>query len=234
MTAFLTGLALGFASSAHCTAMCGPLVLATARIQGARSRVRRAQYAVLHHLARTATYALLAVPAGLAGHALALHGFGRAIAIAAGVALLGAAAGSLRLRGFTGVAALMSLFVTRVSTPALRLARARPRAGAIAIGVLNGVLPCGLVYAALAAASANESVTSAMLLMTGFGAGTSGVLIVMSLGAASIPAPLGVRLRPVAPVLLAIVAALLIARGVTTPSAHAAASMPVEHRTVIP
>ena len=93
----LAGLALGLASSAHCAGMCGPLVLSVGRL-AEPSRSAQLKFALLHHAARVLVYVVLAVPAGLASEALVLQGLGRAIAIAGGVALLLAAATSIRIR----------------------------------------------------------------------------------------------------------------------------------------
>jgi sulfite exporter TauE/SafE len=227
MTAFLTGLALGLASSAHCAAMCGPLVMAAGRIGRATARAPRLGQPLLHHAARTATYALLAAPAGLAAGAMAYRGLGRAVAVMAALALLVVAAGSLPI-GSGRAAAVLSRLVTRASAPALRLARSRPITGPLAVGVVNGLLPCGLVYGAMATAAATGSVVGAMTLMAGFGIGSSVTLIALAAGAASVPAALGARLRPLAPLVLVVAAAILVLRGVM-PSQHAPAGQHLHH-----
>ena len=222
MTAFLGGLALGLASSAHGAAMCGPLVLTIGRRLGGASRQSQLRYALLHHLGRVGVYAALAVPAGLGGEMLMLRGFGRALAIAAGILLLGAAVTSLRLPGVHRISARVSSIVARAFAPVLRWASTRAIAGPLATGALNGLLPCGLVYAALAAAATSGSVAGSTALMTGFGAGTAAVLVAVAVGAASIPASLRLRLRPIGPIVLAVTAGVLLVRGATTPHAHAA------------
>jgi uncharacterized protein len=228
MTPFLAGLALGLASSAHCAAMCGPLVLTAGRAIAARSRAAHAAQLVLHHAVRILVYALLAVPAGLAGESLALRGFGRAIAIAAGVVLLAAALGSLRAPAFGRIGDALTAAVARASTPILRWSRRHPAAGPLLTGALHGVLPCGLVYGALTTAVAAGSVGGSMRLMAGFGIGTSAVLLAISNGAAAITPSLRLRLRPLTPLVLAVTAAILIARGVL-PSHQHDAGAPAHH-----
>ena len=222
--ALLSGLALGVASSTHCAVMCGPLVLTVGRRLGGRSRAAQLRYAVLHHAGRVAVYAALAVPAGLGGQALVLSGFGRALALVAGGLLLAAAASALRLPFVDRVTSRVSAGVARAFTPVLRWASTRPIAGPLAAGALNGLLPCGLVYAALTAAAAAGSVPAAMLLMAGFGAGTSAVLIAIAVGSASISASMRTKLRPIGPVVLAVTALILIARGSAQPHPHGTAA----------
>jgi sulfite exporter TauE/SafE len=219
MSALLAGLALGFASSAHCVAMCGPLVLAAGRTAGPSSAARVLQ-PLLYHTGRTVTYALLAGIVGLAGETLVMHGLGRTLAVAAGTGLLIAAAGSLRGTGIDRLTGGLASRVVVLGTPMLRWARTRRVAGPLAAGVLNGLLPCGMVYGALTTAAATGSAGAAMLLMTGFGVGTAAVLIAMSAGAASMPPTVRARLRPVAPVVLAVAAVILITRGVAAPHPH--------------
>lgn len=215
----LAGLALGLASSAHCAGMCGPLVLSVGRL-AKPSRAPQVRFALLHHGARVCVYVLLALPAGLASEALALQGLGRAIAIAGGLALLLAAATSIRIRPIARLTSALSSIVTRRSGPVLRWAAGRPVAGPLATGALNGLLPCGLVYAALTTAAATGEVWAAAMVMAGFGLGTAPVLIALSAGAASVSASLRPLLRRAGPIVLVVTGLLLIARGVTGPHRH--------------
>ena len=225
MTAFVAGAALGLASSAHCVVMCGPLLATVARLHSSPSRAASLAQSLLHHAGRTAVYVLLSLPAGVAGESLAVRGFGRATAIAAGVLLLLAAAGSFRSVG--RLTAAISALAVGATAPLLRWSRARPVAGPLATGALNGLLPCGLVYGALTTAAASGSATGAMLLMTGFGAGTAAVLIALSAGVVALPAAR--RLRPLAPLALAAAAVLLLARGAAPLHDHRAPAPSVHH-----
>jgi len=220
--AFLAGIALGLASSAHCAAMCGPLVLTVGRRLAAPSFPQQLRHALLHHGGRLLVYALMALGAGMTGEWFVVRGAGRALAIAAGVFLLVAAAASAPPPAFRRIASGYSHLVARVSAPVLRWARGRPIAGPIATGAMNGILPCGLVYAALTAAAATGRVIPAVGLMCGFGVGTTPVLIAMTLGAAALPARVRLRLRPLGPIVLAVTAAVILVRGVTASHSHPA------------
>jgi sulfite exporter TauE/SafE len=220
VTTLLTGIALGLASSGHCAVMCGPLVLAIGRRSGAPSRRAQLHHVLLYHVGRVLTYVALAVPAGLLGEAFAFGGLDRALALVAGLLLLGAALESVRLGSAGRMLSAYSRWLARGSAPMVRWASSRPVAGPLTTGALNGVLPCGLVYAALTAAGASGGLPDAVLLMAGFGIGTAGLLVAMSLGAASLPAALRPRLRPLTPIVLALTAAILIARGIAPPHQH--------------
>lgn len=217
MTAFITGLALGAVGSAHCVGMCGPLVLTVGRIHARTSHRGQAQYALLYHAGRVLAYVALAIPAGLVGQTLVLHGFGRGLAIAAGLLLLASAVGlsGARLPGWFGSGG--SAIATRACTAAHAWRGAHPVAGSLAAGAANGLVPCGLVYAAVTAAAAMGSAADAFALMIGFGVGTVPALVALSLTATVMPLSLRARLRQLTPVVLALAAALLLARGLAPP-----------------
>jgi sulfite exporter TauE/SafE len=200
--------------------MCGPLVLTAGRAIAARSRARHLAQLALHHSARIFVYAVLALPAGLAGEMLVARGFNRVIAVSAGVVLLVAAMGSLRVRGLGRLGAALSNLVAMASKPVFGWSRTHPSLGPLLLGALNGMLPCGLVYGALTTAAVAGSVGGSVLLMAGFGVGTSAILIAISNGAAAITPSARLRLRPLTPLVLAVTAAILIARGVLPPHQH--------------
>jgi sulfite exporter TauE/SafE len=173
-----------------------------------------------YHGARAATYVALAAAAGFTGQALTSGGLGRAVSIGSGLFLLIAAARSGSLVRSTRRRRWWSGMLTRMCSGANRSARTGSLAAHALVGLVNGLLPCGLAYAAVIAAAGWGGVVSAMAFMTGFGLGTSPVLIAISLSTASFPLTLRSRLRRVAPLALVLTGVLLIARGVM-PAHHA-------------
>jgi hypothetical protein len=220
MTVLLTGLALGMAGSGHCAGMCGPLVLTLGRKPGRPSRRAHLRHAILYHSGRVATYVILALPAGVAGQALAVRGFGRALAVVgAAILLVGAlgAMGSLRSRLVGRFERGWSVAIARLCVTTGRLSQGHPLGGPVLAGAANGLLPCGLVYAAATVAAAHGSAVDAVVLMMGFGLGTMPALLALTVSAASIPLSLRMRLRRLTPAVLALTAALLLARALGPP-----------------
>ena len=178
--AFAAGLLLGVSGSVHCAAMCGPLVAvadgAAAR-QGGSSRWRgRAMY----HGGRMGVYALLGAAAGASGAAIEGRGFGRGLAVAAGLALMVqacVAAGAARGVAYSGPGTAASHRLAGAVSRAAGWLRRHGLARPSVMGALNGLLPCGLVYAALIAASGIGGVSAALSLMIGFGLGTLPALL---------------------------------------------------------
>lgn len=223
MTEILAGLALGAAASGHCAAMCGPLMLAWRQQSG----VGHAWVGVsVYHAARVATYAIGGALAGLAGQAVSAGGFAQGLSIAAGVSLILMA---VRRAGFwlpaaggSGTGAMLGRVLS-----GLRGRWGRHPVGAAAVsGVLNALLPCGLLYAAIAAAAAAADPGRSALAMVAYGVGTTPVLIGIWWSAARLSGVNRRRLAFVSPAVLAVTGVLLIGRGLDGGQAHSHSSSP--------
>jgi sulfite exporter TauE/SafE len=223
MMTMLAGLALGIAGSVHCVAMCGPLVM----LAGARRPAAGGPSAgvwvgrtVRYHAGRVLVYGALGALAGVGGAAAARAGFGRALAVVAGVALLGQAVAAMPWASRGRLAQGLAAAVTQVVGAVAGWLRRRGVQGPVALGALNGLLPCGLVYAALTAAAGLGSLPQAVGFMLAFGLGTAPVLVFLGLASGAVTARVPVRIRRAAPAVLAIVGLLLIVRGLRMPTAH--------------
>lgn len=210
----LTAALLGLLGSAHCLAMCGPLILAVSAPRHGNPARRLLQVGT-YHAGRVAMYALLGVVVGIAGSALAVAGIGRLVAVVAGLCLLVAATGTAIARrwpSWTGP----WISVAAHAAAAARVWQARhPVTGPFAAGLANGLLPCSMVYAALAVAVTASSIGQAAWTMAAFGAGTVPALAGLSAGAGHITPAWRRRLAGAAPAGLALVGLLLVARGLT-------------------
>jgi hypothetical protein len=175
-------LLFGLASGLHCVGMCGGIVAAFATrrvvpIAAAARGARQWRRQLAFNAGRVLTYALGGAAAGALGGAaqlmqgalpvqLVLFVLAQGVLILAGLYLLGA--GRLLARFESAGAPLWR----RVQPAAARLAAAPgPRAAALA-GMLWGLLPCALVYAALATATLAGGPVQGALAMLAFGAGT--------------------------------------------------------------
>jgi sulfite exporter TauE/SafE len=85
--------------------------------------------------------------------------------------------------------------------------------GLATLGLLNGLLPCGLVYVACAGATATGHGVSGAAYMAAFGAGTVPLMLAISLSGRLVPSPVRRKLRRLVPISIAAVAALLVLRG---------------------
>jgi hypothetical protein len=81
------------------------------------------------------------------------------------------------------------------------------------LGLLNGLLPCGLVYVACAGATATGGLMAGVQYMAAFGLGTVPMMLGISLSGRLIPIALRLQLRKAIPVSVFLLASLLILRG---------------------
>lgn len=206
-----TAFTIGLLGSLHCIGMCGPIALALP-YQG-QSRWQAAVNVLLYNLGRIGTYSLLGLFIGILGRGLFLAGFQTYISIGIGVLLLAVALFSINIE-----ARLLRLpFLTKLNDwVKRRLASQLSRHGSSSlflIGMLNGLLPCGLVYMAIAGAVAAGSVAGGLVYMALFGAGTIPLMLTTALAGQFINLRLRNRLRRAIPVFLIAFAILFIARG---------------------
>lgn len=159
------GLAIGFAGSFHCVAMCGPFAV----LAGAKSgKAGLASYS----LGRLTTYSLLGAIAG--GFGSLIYQLRMVGLLLAAVVVLGV---GLHLFGKLPVPA----FIGRVTQPLVTKMAASTRAK-FALGLSTALLPCGLVYAATGVALASGTPATGALVMAAFGLSTWPALFVFGLG----------------------------------------------------
>jgi sulfite exporter TauE/SafE len=204
---FTVALFLGLLGSLHCAAMCGPLLLALPG--GAAGAGRFIAGRLIYQLGRVTTYGLLGIVAGLVGKSIFLAGLQRWLSIALGVAVLAGFLVSKKVALAAPVVRLVTLLKTAMSAQLRR----RSFSSLALLGMLNGLLPCGLVYVALAGAVARGSLGNAVVFMAVFGLGTLPLLLAVSLSGKIFPVSLRLKLRGAIPAGVCALALLLILRG---------------------
>jgi uncharacterized protein len=204
-TAFL----LGLVGSLHCAGMCGPLALALPAAGDTTPAYVLGR--VAYNAGRIVTYWLLGIVFGVVGYTLLVAGFQRWFSIALGVVLLLGLFASRRLALARPVTAAVNQLKSRMSV----LLRRRSLVGLAALGLLNGLLPCGLVYVACAGAAATGGTLAGASYMTAFGIGTVPMMLAISLSGKLVPTSLRLKLVKTVPVCVFLLATLLILRGMS-------------------
>ncbi|MCU0334014.1 MAG: sulfite exporter TauE/SafE family protein [Chitinophagaceae bacterium] len=210
-TMMISALVLGMAGGLHCVGMCGPIALSLPlSANGSRGR---STGVVLYFIGKTITYTLLGVLFGMVGQQLVLAGWQQALSIVLGLAMLFFALVSIfkpslfhhnQLTLFIGnkLSPLMGAFVGRQNS-----------AAPLVLGMLNGLLPCGLVYVALSAAVATGDALMAGGFMAVFGLATMPLMLALMLFSTQLSIQYRSKVRRLLPVFTAIIALLLILRG---------------------
>ena len=209
-----TALLLGLIGSLHCAGMCGPLALALPVNSPAFARFLGGR--MLYNFGRIVTYALLGALFGLLGQSLFLMGLQRWVSLTVGILLL--ASLILSPHYFSGGKTIT--FVNWLKNPFLKLMRQRGWGALFALGLVNGLLPCGLVYAACAAAMTLDTWANSVEYMTVFGLGTVPMMLAIALLGKRFQFILRFQLQRLIPVSLALVGLLLVLRGLALGIPH--------------
>lgn len=215
---------LGLVSSLHCMQMCGPIVLSySVSLESLTTSSRGAAVPALlsNHLAynigRILTYSVLGALAGAAGQTMGLlgrlAGISHAVAIIAGAAMIiiGIAMLGVIPAQWLGnrLLRIPSFFLQRAG----RLITAPGPSKRFLLGLALGLLPCGLIYAALLKAMATDSPLAGAATMFAFGLGTSGALIALGIFSSTVRMRLNRWGSQLAAVGVTLMGALLVWRG---------------------
>ena len=156
----------GLFGSPHCIGMCGPFALACGG---------RASHTAAWHSGKVTTYALLGAVAGTFGGSLPGPTWVVGV-ISAGLIIWFAAA-------LAGFAPEPTVKIPGLQAAATRAAQKDDLTSRFLFGATIGLLPCGLVYAALGLAVATGSALTGAAAMAAFGLGTVPALAAFGLGA---------------------------------------------------
>lgn len=199
---------LGLFGSLHCAGMCGPLALALPRAERNRGLLAGRLF---YNAGRLVTYALIGIIFGVVGQSLVLAGVQRWASIALGVVLLAGLFASRRLARLNPMLRVVQWLKTRMGM----LLSKRSLTALGMLGMLNGLLPCGLVYVAAAGATVTGSALAGAGYMAAFGAGTVPMMLAISLSGSIVPVQLRLKLLNVVPFAVFALASLLILRGLS-------------------
>lgn len=207
----LAGLMVGIVGSLHCAGMCGPLALALPVPPD--GRVRYVVGRLLYNLGRTTTYVGLGAIAGAVGQKLFLAGAQQIVSIVLGILLLLFALVPSLMRRIPGGVAIIDRLTGPVRRAIGALLQRSSLLALFLLGIVNGLLPCGLVYMAVAAAMTTGTALHGMLFMMGFGLGTVPVMLTIALLGKQLQGGLRRRLNALLPAFSVVIAVLILLRG---------------------
>lgn len=211
MTWILPALTLGLAGSLHCLGMCGPIafVLPVARDRPLYQGIQVAAY----HIGRLISYAAIGLVFGLFGRSLVLFGWQQNMSIGIGLLMILIVIGiyfpfkkwSLTPWLYGNIGNLKSKF-------GYFLKRRDPYSF-LAMGLLNGFLPCGLVYMAVLGAMLTGDAFSGAAFMALFGLGTVPMMTFAVFSAGKLKGKFSIGLQRMLPILLLLFGILMVVRG---------------------
>ncbi|MEM6396251.1 MAG: sulfite exporter TauE/SafE family protein [Bacteroidota bacterium] len=177
---FWTAFLLGIGGSLHCMSMCGPLVLAVPGLRADQGN--QLTKLVVYHSGRVIVYALIGLIVGSLGWGLQLVNFQGTLAIATGLFIIGIALFKLDFkRLFVSKASSASIWQRTINKYFSIYIKKDGWTATLVLGMLNGLIPCGLVYVAIiSAVNVNAPLHGALYLLA-FGLGTMPLLFATSI-----------------------------------------------------
>jgi sulfite exporter TauE/SafE len=206
----IAGFMLGLVSSLHCVGMCGPIALALPvySFSGWDRYIRIAAY----HTGRIVTYSSLGFLFGWFGRGLHFAGLQQWLSVISGSLILFFVLQEYVFRQATQPF-LLNKFRSFAQSGMGKLLKGKLPYQLLLLGMINGLLPCGMLYIALAGTLSTHTVFYSTGFMVLYGLGTVPAMLALSVAGGFASADFRFYIRKATPYLMASVAILLILRG---------------------
>lgn len=208
-----TGFIIGLLGSFHCVGMCGPIALALPF--GNQTNFSLVIGRLLYNLGRSLTYATFGAFFGLFGKGIEFAGLQKSVSIILGVSILLYYIMPERFKGKLSVTKPYQLANNFVKKGFSNLTKNGSPSALFLFGIVNGFLPCGFVYVALAGAITTGGALNGALYMGLFGLGTTPIMFATALVGKFLSAKLRQGINKLIPVFAIILAIIFILRGLS-------------------
>lgn len=201
---------MGLAGSLHCVGMCGPLALSLPVSHD--NNLSRISGGVIYNSGRILSYTSMGLLFGSFGGLIIASKWQSGLSIALGIIILLYLLFPKRYFHFSNAGSLSKPFML-LRQQLGKLFQSKKLSSLLSIGVLNGFLPCGLVYLALTSSIISASPANGGMFMLFFGLGTFPMMFATVLMGNYLNQSLRQKIHKVVPALLFFMAILLILRG---------------------
>jgi sulfite exporter TauE/SafE len=220
------GFVMGAVGSLHCIGMCGPIAMSLPL--GHRTNSGRLYVGLLYNTGRIFTYTWLGLVLGLAGDFLITPKIQSTLSLLFGAAILLSLflPASIK-RSLAGKSPAQGFFLN-LRRQLGKLLSTPTNSSLFGIGMLNGLLPCGMIYLALTSSFLTGSAMNGGLFMAAFGAGTFPAMLAAVFFGSYLSQHIRLKLRKTIPFFLACMAALLVLRGLNLGIPYISPALPVQ------
>ncbi|WP_344816042.1 sulfite exporter TauE/SafE family protein [Flavobacterium cheonanense] len=206
-----SALIFGLISSLHCIGMCGPIAM---MLPVDRSNpTKKVIQIMLYHLGRLSAYASLGLIFGILGKGFYMAGIQQHISIIVGILMIVIVLIPERVFMKYNFSKPVYKLISNVKTSLGNQFKRKSPDALFTIGLLNGFLPCGLVYAALFGAIAMQNVTLGVTYMLLYGLGTIPMMSAVVYISNFLSIPIRSKMQKLIPVVTVIIGTLFILRG---------------------
>jgi uncharacterized protein len=202
---------MGFIGSLHCLGMCGPLLMLLPNEPS--NRLKFIFGRLLYNAGRIITYGILGSLIGLFGEQLSIFISQKFLSIGLGVGILAILFLPKILQKKLDLLSLSSKYISKIKNALGSILKNRGLSAQFMFGIVNGLLPCGLVYGALGGAFITSNSWSGFQFMILFGLGTVPMMLSIGLGINWFKRNFEFRLPNLISATYGFIAILLIIRG---------------------
>jgi sulfite exporter TauE/SafE len=207
----LTFFFIGLFGSLHCVGMCGPIAIALPIPNS--NNLSFVAGRLLYNVGRVFTYSFLGAIFGLLGSRLVISGFQQSVSIGLGIAIVVVVLIPPKYKAIITQHSIIQKITLPLKSGISNLFKQGTFSAMFLIGLLNGLLPCGLVYVALAGAIASGNAISGTIVMIIFGLGTIPVMFAATIFGKFINLNIRRKISKAIPVFALVLGLLFIVRG---------------------
>lgn len=201
----------GLISSFHCIGMCGPIAMMLPVDRN--NEAKKVTQIITYHIGKLTAYGILGLVFGLLGRSFYLAGMQQQLSIIVGVLMIVVALVPEKVFAKYNFSKPVYKIISKVKSSLGQQFKNKSYKSLFTIGLLNGFLPCGMVYVAIFGAIAMQSVSLGVFYMLLFGIGTIPMLTIVIYISNVISFSFRGTLQKIIPVVAVVIGMLFIIRG---------------------
>lgn len=202
---------LGLISSLHCVGMCGPIAMMLPVDH--QNEAKKVTQIITYHLGRLTAYGVIGLIFGLLGRGFFLAGLQQKMSIFIGLAMIIAVLIPERIFSKYNFSKPVYKVISNLKSTLGKQFKNKSYKSLFTIGLLNGFLPCGMVYVALFGAIAMQSAGFGVLYMLLFGLGTVPLMTIVVYMHSLLKLPFRNKIQKAIPYVAVVIGVLFILRG---------------------
>ena len=202
---------LGLISSLHCVGMCGPIAMMLPVDR--TNEAKKVTQIITYHLGRLTAYSTIGLIFGLLGRGFFLAGMQQKMSVFIGVAMILIVLIPEKLFAKYNFSKPVYKVISNIKSTLGSQFKKKTYKSLFTIGLLNGFLPCGMVYVALFGAIAMQSAGFGILYMLLYGLGTIPLMTVVVYINSLLKLPFRNKIQKAIPYVAVIIGVLFILRG---------------------
>lgn len=206
-----TALIFGLISSFHCVGMCGPIAMMLPVDRN--NEAKRVLQILTYQIGKLTAYASLGLLFGLLGKGFFLAGMQQQLSIIVGVVMIVIAIVPEKEFAKYNFSKPIYKVITKVKSSLGQQFKKQSFQSFFTIGLMNGYLPCGMVYVALFGALAMSEIHLGIVYMILFGIGTIPMMSLVIYVSNLITVSFRSKIQRIIPFVAVFIGALFIIRG---------------------